>query len=284
MSKISYAQSYLGEGWDQYLKGNLQTFIDVDKSGEDLAIDFIKNIVLITRYLLGSLALIMGLIYGMAIIFSRGKDESIEKQKNNFMYVFIGFIIVFISENLANIFNAEQSNTVDVINFAAANDQLRDGANYIKWLLSSVIILFMTISGLRIITAGGEEEVLTKQKKSLTWGFIGMLAVLLADNIVNAIYVVNSPSEIIAGTPQNTITELGSIAQLILVFLGPIAIIFTIYSGFMYLTAMDNEERSQKAKKMIVGGVTGIIMIYSAFAIVNTITSEKLSFITNIIA
>ncbi|MBU0727182.1 hypothetical protein KKA95_00690 [Patescibacteria group bacterium] len=257
MAKSSYAQGYLGEGWDTYIRGELDPIVS-SKTGEDLVVDFIRGLIVIARYLMGALALIMGVIYGMALVFARGREESIQNQKRNFVYILIGFIVVIASENIANVFNPERSSAEEIINFQAASDQLRDAVDYVKWLFGSIVVLFMTVSAVRMITAQGEEEVLTKQKNNITWGLIGILVILLASNIVNAIYVINTPDEIVAGSAQTTVTEIASIIQLILVFLGPIAIIFTIYSGFMYLTAMDNEERSQKAKRMIIGGITGI--------------------------
>ncbi|MBU0578146.1 pilin [Patescibacteria group bacterium] len=277
MAKTSFAQSYLGEDWDEYLRGNLRTFVDTSKSGEDLAINFVINLVVIARYMLGALALIMGTLYGMALIFARGKEDAIEKQKKNFTYVFIGFILVIAAENIANIFNPETSTSAQIIDYEAARDQLRDITDYIKYLLGSVIVLIMTISSIRLITAGGDEEMVTKQKKNLAWGLIGMMIILLASNIVNAIYVINTPTEVIAGAPEAAITEITSVIQLILVFLGPIAIIFTIYAGFMYLTAMDQEEGATKAKNMIIGGITGIVIIYSAYALINTVISSKVA-------
>lgn len=281
--KTAYAQSYLGEGWDQHL-GGVQNFATEGKTGEELAIGFIQNAIRIVRFIVGGVALIMGILYGMMLVFARGKEEVITKQKTNFLYVFMGFIILIISENVAGIFNPEKATTDKLIDFEAAHDQLRDIVDYIKWLLGSVIVLFMVISSIRMITAGGEEEMITKQKRNLTWNVIGMMVILLASGIVNAIYVVNeSTGEVSAGGPNAAVTEVTSIIRLILVFLGPIAIAFTIYAGFTYLTSFGNDEANQKAKRMIIGGITGVIIIFAAYALVNTVASEKLAFIPTIL-
>lgn len=274
--KTAHAQSYLGEGWDQYLKGNIKTF-GVEGSGEALATQFIQNLIRIVRYIIGAVALVMGTIYAMSLVFARGKEEVITKQKQNFLWVFLGLVILIISENIAAIFNPVKATAEQIIDFGAAQDQLRDAANYIKWLFGSIFVFLMVISSIKMITAGGEEEEITKQKRNITWSLIGMLIVLLASNIVNAIYKVRSPKEIEAVAPGQAVNEITGIIQLILVFLGPIAVAFTIYAGFLYLTALDNEERIQKAKRMIVGGITGIVIIYAAYAIVNTIAVEELA-------
>ncbi len=275
--KTAHAQSYLGEGWDEHL-GGVKNFATDGKTGEELAIGFIQNAIRIVRFIVGGVALIMGILYGMMLVFARGKEEVITKQKTNFLYVFMGFIILIISENVAGIFNPEKATTDKLIDFEAAHDQLRDIVNYIKWLLGSIIVLFMVISSIRMITAGGEEEMITKQKRNLTWNIIGMMVILLASNIVNAIYVVNeSTGAVEAGGPGTAVTEISSIIRLILVFLGPVAIAFTIYAGFTYLTSFGNDEHNQKAKRMIIGGVTGVIIIFAAYALVNTIAAERLA-------
>lgn len=56
-------------------------------------------------------------------------------------------------------------------------------------------------------------------------------------------------------------------------FVSIIAIIAIIYAGFLYLTAFGNEEQTGKAKKIIIWVVVGIVIIISAYALVNTVIS-----------
>lgn len=92
------------------------------------------------------------------------------------------------------------------------------------------------------------------------------------------------PAETVAAGAETAITEITSIVRLVLVFLGPIAIGFTIYAGFMYMTALENEERVKKAQRMIVAGVVAIAMIYGAYAIVNTVTAAQLGLLNSYLA
>lgn len=282
-AKMAHAQSYLGEGWDKYLQG-VTGFTTTTKSGEELAISFARNLVRIVRNVVGGVALIMGIIYGVKLVTARGQEEVISKQKRNFLFALLGFMILIISENVAKIFNPEIATTSQLIDFGAARDQLRDIAGYMKWLLGSVAVLALAISGVRMVAAQGEDEQLTKQKRNITWSFLGLLLILLASNIVNAIYVINSPAETTAAAPETAISELTGVIRLILVFLGPAAIVFTIYAGFMYLTALDNEERATKAKRMIVEGVVATVIIYGAYALVNTLTSADIGLLSTYFA
>ncbi|MFH1410220.1 MAG: pilin [Patescibacteria group bacterium] len=277
--KFAHAQSYLGDEWDKYLQG-VKGFTPTGQSGEELAISFVLNLIRIVRNVVGGVALIMGVLYGVRLVISRGQEDVITKQKTNFLYALLGFIILIVSENIAQIFNPERATTAQLIDFNAARDQLRDIVSYMKWLLGSIAVLMSTVSAVRLVTAQGEEEEVTTQKRNLTWSFMGLLLVLLASNIVNAIYVVRGPDETAAAAPQAAIGEFTGIIRLLLVLLGPMAIVFTIYAGYMYLTALDNEERANKAKRMIIEGVVAIVMIFGAYALVNTLTSAELGMLS----
>ena len=273
---VSYAQGYLPEDSFQFL-GNLPTFVDTGQTGEELAIRFVKNGVLIVRYLVGAVALILGVVYAVQLIFSRGNEEIIDKQKKNFVWAFTGFIVLIIAENVGKIFNPETATTSELINFDATRDQLREITSYLTWVIGSVIVLFMTVTGVRMVIFSDEEEELTNQKESLTWGLIGILVILLANRLVNAIYVVNEPDRVSPAGSEPLITQIAGVIRLILVFLGPLAIGFTIYAGIFYLMALDQEDKASKGKQMIIGGVTGVVIIYAAYALVNTIAAEPLA-------
>ena len=62
--------------------------------------------------------------------------------------------------------------------------------------------------------------------------------------------------------------------QLLMTFLGIIAVIIILYGGFVWLTAAGNEERVSKAKKIIVAAIIGLIVILSSFLIINFVETN----------
>ena len=56
-----------------------------------------------------------------------------------------------------------------------------------------------------------------------------------------------------------------------LTFLGLIAVVFIIYAGFLYVTSGGDDGNMEKAKKIILYAIIGILVILAAFAIVNTV-------------
>jgi len=59
----------------------------------------------------------------------------------------------------------------------------------------------------------------------------------------------------------------GEIVQLALSILGVLCVVFMIYAGFLWLTAAGNEQRVDKAKKVIFESIIGLIIILAAYAI-----------------
>jgi len=77
----------------------------------------------------------------------------------------------------------------------------------------------------------------------------------------------------ILGTKElrETIMEIVNVA---LGFLGVLAILIILWGGFRWMTAGGSEDKVAEAKKIIVAGVIGIIIVLSALAIVNFVISQ----------
>ncbi len=62
-----------------------------------------------------------------------------------------------------------------------------------------------------------------------------------------------------------------TVLNFILSFLGIIAMIFVIYAGFLYVTAGGDDGQHEKAKKIIIYAVAGILVVLVSYALVNTL-------------
>ena len=70
------------------------------------------------------------------------------------------------------------------------------------------------------------------------------------------------------------------IVKYLMTFLGIIAVVVILLGGFKWMTAAGNEDKVAEAKKLIIAGVIGLIIILCAFAIVTFvvgITNDALS-------
>jgi hypothetical protein len=71
-----------------------------------------------------------------------------------------------------------------------------------------------------------------------------------------------------------------NLIQVILGFLGIIAVVIILLGGFKWMTAAGNEDKVGEAKKIIVAGVIGLIIILGAWAIANFVLTNVMSAIS----
>ena len=64
------------------------------------------------------------------------------------------------------------------------------------------------------------------------------------------------------------------VINIIMGFLGIIAVIIVLYGGFKWMTAAGNEEQVAEAKKMIIAGIFGLAIILAAYAIASFVVSS----------
>jgi len=72
-----------------------------------------------------------------------------------------------------------------------------------------------------------------------------------------------------------------SLIRLIMTFLGIIAVVIMLYGGFIWMTAAGNEDKVETAKKLIVAGIIGLIIILAAFLIVNFVVNNVSQVLNN---
>ncbi len=68
--------------------------------------------------------------------------------------------------------------------------------------------------------------------------------------------------------------KVGDIIGMVLSFIGVLFLIIIIYSGIMWMTAMGNDQRVDKAKTMVINATIGLIIVFAAYAITNFIGSQ----------
>jgi hypothetical protein len=78
-------------------------------------------------------------------------------------------------------------------------------------------------------------------------------------------------AELVKGTPilpeGNLVSIIFRLIQYLLAFLGVIAMVVILYSGFFWMTSAGNDEKVSKAKKTLIAGVIGLSIVLLAFAI-----------------
>lgn len=67
------------------------------------------------------------------------------------------------------------------------------------------------------------------------------------------------------------------VINIMLGFLGIVAVVIILIGGFKWMTAGGNEDKTAEARKLITAGIIGLVIILAAFAIAKFVLDQLLS-------
>jgi hypothetical protein len=73
----------------------------------------------------------------------------------------------------------------------------------------------------------------------------------------------------VSGTPTDIRETIGKIINFVLSLVGIVFFVLILYGGFLWMTASGNDEKVEKAQKIITASVIGLIIIVTAWMITN---------------
>lgn len=236
-----------------------------------LAIDFLK-------YLLGGIAIIYMIITGIKLITSAKQvDEVSEKAKESIKFIIYGLILVIIADELVTkVFFGQYGECIasasNAKSCAQAGGSLIKGIySFILAIMATLAIFVLVISAFRLITSYGNEESINKQKKRITMAIIGLLVSGVGEFVVKGIVFPESGEKGIDVVAAQKLVF--NFTNFIAAFIGAGAFAMLFYGGYLYVISAGNDEKTGKAKKIIVGALIGIVIAFAAFGIVATVTS-----------
>jgi hypothetical protein len=96
-----------------------------------------------------------------------------------------------------------------------------------------------------------------------------LLPVIVGASVLNQLdAVMGNTSAYEGGVSEESLAiAIGKIINVILGFLGIIFIVLIIYGGFMWMTAQGNEAQVEKAKKILIRSIVGVIIILISYII-----------------
>ncbi len=227
-------------------------------------------------------------IAGYTLVISGEKEEELTRAKSGLIYTIIAFVLISMAQEIAQIFDMGTATFFgsprDLLNRVKLFDRrVEIIITFIKMLLGTIATLMVVISGFKLVVAGGTEEEATKNKNALMYSSGGLLLIFLGDVFINRVfYKINR--QVYTGKtgvqPQIDakagVEELVGITNLIVSIVGPLAILMVLIGGIMYAISGGEEEKMNKAKRLLFAAGIGLVLIFGAFALVNTIISGRL--------
>lgn len=112
------------------------------------------------------------------------------------------------------------------------------------------------------------------------------IVILTTLGVIFALTALPTLAALDTGIGYGTYTGLGTkdiregimgIVNVLLGFLGILAIIIILWGGFVWMTAGGNEEKTGEAKKIITAGIIGLVIIFTAYAIASFVVTQLMS-------
>ncbi len=257
--------------------------------GVDDPTEILETVVSNALGYLRMIVVVIGILYitiaGYKLVTGGSDEEKVTQSKKSLAFIVIAFVLISMSEELARLFDLGERTIIDSPTEILSRVRIFDRQvelfiTFVKYILGAFATLMIVRSALQLVASGAEEEERTKAKKSIGYSIGGLLLIYVGDIFINRVFYVVDKSKYtgvqgldIGVDASEGVKQLAGITNLVISFVGPVAVLMLIIGAVMYATAGGNEESMDKAKRLIITTVAGIAIIYGAFAIVSTILS-----------
>jgi hypothetical protein len=262
---------------------------DAGQTGEEQAVSLVEGVVKNVKIIIGTVAIAIIILLAIRILLTQGNEEEAKKLTKGVLWVIIGLALISLSFDIAQILGPQDGGIIKDSNTILRRVQLFDYKvdiviTFIKYILGSIAVAFILRNGMRLITISSDEENVTQDKKNLAASAVGLVLIYLSDILINKVlYRVDTSYYPTTGGVQPAfnagagINELIGFTNFAVYLTAPLAIAVLVAGGIMYITAAGDDDRTGRAKRMIISSVIGLVIIYGSFAIVNTFIPEQVT-------
>ena len=293
-SIILFWSSFAVDFWSVNL-GSLENsgIIKASDVGWDFSsslVNIIADILQKIKVVLNWVAILALLYVATLLIVNFGEESRVTEWRKKLLYTLVALVLINVPERIYQVMTGNSSVTSQKLAKVSRGQGLsgRDGGGtfsdaelaqcnilfcpdglgessilikslrFLEVILIATAVIMFTYGAIRLIMAGSDEE----QKKTQKNRFIyGLLALLLA-GFIQTIYEV----VFIGGTVWvDAIPPLMQIANVFLFFAGPVAIIFLIIGWYLLITSAGNEERVNRAKRILINTFLAVILLLLSY-------------------
>ncbi len=177
-------------------------------------------------------------------------------------------------EDIKNKLEGTEKDPVNVIDFSPDTTGERTGEKQtieviqsvlktIRNLLAPIAVLLIVISGIRMMTAQGNEEVLEKERQSILYALLGLLVIVLLPPGIEAL--LGAPQTAAEATledrPAAVSGLVGGLIPFVRTLIALAAVFMIVLSGIRMMTAQGAEEEIKTQRQGIVWVLVGLIVV-----------------------
>ncbi len=284
---LAATPGYLPINKEVYVKGQIP--VPPDKTGQEIGKDLVDGALKYAKMIIGVMGILYITIMGGQLVMSGGNEDQATTTKKGLVYAIIAFVLVSMSQDIAKVFDMEKSTILQSPQNILERVRLFDKeveilVTFMKYVLGAFATLMVVRSAFGLIVSGGKEEETTKHKQGIAYSAAGLLLIYVGEIFIDRVFY-KVDKQIYSGITgvhpgidaKEGVEQIAGITNLIVTFIAPIALLLLIAGAIMYATAGGEQDRMDKAKRLILATVIGIVIIYGAFALVNTVIYSRLT-------
>ncbi|MDZ4221355.1 MAG: pilin [Patescibacteria group bacterium] len=96
---------------------------------------------------------------------------------------------------------------------------------------------------------------------------------------LNAIGGITGLGQVDVSHDAGLYTKISAIINILLGFIGVVALVYILYAGFRWITASGNEDQVTEARNNIRNAVIGLVVVFLAFVITNYVITALIGII-----
>lgn len=205
-----------------------------------------------------AVATIMFIIYAGQLLLNPTEESTVKDMKEAYADAVVGAVVVSVSTFIVDAFGSSASSTL--INPLPITFAITNVIGYFKLVMGVLISILVTTQGIRLMLLQGQESEIEQQRSRFLYSLLGVAVILLANTILAVVQP--GANSIIASNELRGIVNFG------LVFLAALAVISIAVAGVFLIVSVD-ETLKDKAKNIVFGTVISLIIVMSAYSIVN---------------
>lgn len=272
------------EAYDEILRDNvINNAIGGQDTQSDLRTILSENFVSLLNFVIGSVAILFLVITGVKMIFSKGSADQSEKYKKEFLWVFVGLVVISAAEFIAfEIFDPvdpTREGGRDILtggaSFAALTTIASEIKRYFQYIVIGFIVIQGGITGYNLaLASGSSDDDLENEKKFVTSAGFGILLILLSELVVSVFSLQGvNPADANTGAGVEAsavvIDQVVGIINYLLTLFGIVGVLLLVWAAVYYITSFGNEDQMNRAKRLILTAVVGLVVVASSFALMN---------------
>jgi len=134
------------------------------------AIDMTQNlikekIIPLGKFLFIGVGLIFLGMYAYRIVLGKGEDDQLKTEQENIVYAAVGFALIALAEPMTKIFDPIGAKDVtQILQQSAFESVITIIINTLEILLGTILVILIFYAGMKLVTADGDEEVMSNAK------------------------------------------------------------------------------------------------------------------------